>query len=163
MTPSPKRRAILFGIIGFLVAFAFGSLWAVLFVRERLEAQDAAMLQARGTEVFATIDSSRQISRWGRAYYFYTYSGYLNNHAFRKEEQVSSDIFFLLSEGKNVVVRAYRDNSGWIVTRIPRNSVPYQTNLLLVRTVSLYLAIAGALVMLPGLPDLLWRKKYHPS
>ena len=154
-----RRRAILFLLIGFLVAFAFGSLWGVFFVRERLERQTALALGAHGSSVFATIDSSRQISRWGRTYYFYTYSGYLHNRVFRKEEQVGADIFFRLSEGKNVPVRAYLDFSGQIVTRIPQNSVPFETDLRLIRTLCFYLTLVGVLIMIPGMPALFGRRK----
>lgn len=133
-----------------LLAFSFGSLWAAVSIRRTLEAKVAHSLAANGTSVFATLESSRQISRAGRTHYFFSYSGYLNNQQFRREEQVSADLFFLQSEGKNTIVRAVQDRSGQIYTHIDRNPVPYPSDLQLVGLVSLILAGFGFILILVG-------------
>lgn len=152
-----RRRALLLAVLGGLVTFAFGSLWLALAVREKLEAAAARDLREKGTSVFATLDSGRQISRWGRTYYFYSYSGYLDNRLFRKEEQVTADMYFLLTEGKTVVVRAYRDPSGQLVARIEKSAVPYESPLGLLRLLCAVLAGAGGLAMLSALPAIVQR------
>ena len=135
-------------ITGVLITFAFGTIFLTLYTRNRMNADINEKISHSNKIIFATLKRAQTISVFGRSYYFYSYSGMWKNKEFDTHEEMKSDLFNVLSEGKNIQLHVYEDSFGIINTKITANNTSNGKSLNLPQKLSMIVALFGILLII---------------
>ncbi|MDH5655483.1 MAG: hypothetical protein OEZ34_06215 [Spirochaetia bacterium] len=86
----------------------------------------------------------------GVIHYYYSYSGQYNGRSYSRIERVDQDYFHLVSPGKNVEIKIYKDPAGNLHTLLLGNQIPYGRNLNGVMFLSKIFVILGLAMAISG-------------
>lgn len=152
-----------FRLVGFLLFIPYASIAGILYMYSVLDRSIDRTISEKGIHTFATLKRA-DTSRTPRGtHYFYTYGGFWKNRGFQKQEEVGPELYFILSEGKNVEILLYEDPSGEIYTRILANNRTTAKDLTLLKHFAEALAGVGVIMLLLSLPLNRRRRKRSSS
>lgn len=133
---------------GLLILFAFSSISVILFIRQTLQTKFSNLLMHEGRSMFASLTKGQNIKTSRGKRYYYSYTGNWGNQIFRKHEEVNPDLYFILSEGKNVQILAYRFVTGEIFSHIKSNKISFGKDLSMLMNFSVVIALLGFSIFL---------------